>query len=262
MRLEGKTLLVTGAGAGIGAACARTYAREGATVFAVDLDADKLRGVVDGIVQAGGKAHAHAANLGDTAAIDTMMAAALERLGHLDILHNNTAFVPRGPLGDIGLDDWRRAFDVGLTSYWYASKLALAHMTARGGGVILNTASISGLAADHGMGGYNVMKAGVVNLTRSIAIDYARKGIRCNAICPGIVFTEAFQALKDRFPERYDAMAGAVPMGRFGTPQEVANLALFLASDEAPYLTGEAVVIDGGRLAFTGTPSPVGYQPY
>lgn len=262
MRLQGKTALVTGGASGIGAACAETFAREGARVMVVDFNSEGAERVAQAIRESGGQAFAHAADLGDRTAIDRMIATALESFGQLDILHNNTAYVPRGPLAEVSPEEFQRTFDVSLAAYWYASKLALPHMTARNQGVILNTASISGLAADHGLGGYNVMKAGVLNLTRSIAIDYARQGIRCNALCPGIIFTDPYEQLRERAQERFDTMANAVPMGRFGTAQEVANLALFLVSDEASYITGANMVVDGGRMAHTGQPSPIGYAPY
>jgi len=131
-------------------------------------------------------------------------------------------------------------------------------MIGQGGGSIVNTASISGMAADHNLSAYNVVKGGVVNLTRSVALDYASKGIRCNAVCPGIIWTTPYQQMKDAGMTHLESMADSVPMGRFGTPQEIANVALFLASDESSFVTGACIVADGGRTAHTGTPSPMG----
>lgn len=123
-----------------------------------------------------------------------------------------------------------------------------------------NTASISGLAADFGLGVYNVFKHAVVGLTRSIGIDYARVGIRCNALCPGIVYTQAYQKMNETVPERIAGLADSVPMGRFGTAEEMAKCALFLACDDSSFMTGACLVADGGRSAHTGTPSPVGMK--
>jgi meso-butanediol dehydrogenase/(S,S)-butanediol dehydrogenase/diacetyl reductase len=164
-------------------------------------------------------------------------------------------------LVELTLDQWRRAMDGGLNSYWYASKLAVAVMLGQGGGTIVNTASVSGLAADHGLGAYNTAKAGVVNLTRAFAIDYARAGIRCNAVCPGPILTPPIARGKATRPDVHERIAEAIPMGRFGEAQEIANVVLFLASDEASFVTGAYVVADGGLWAFSGMPSLTGRGP-
>ena len=261
MRLQNKIALVTGAGSGIGAASAVTYAREGASVVIVDVNETAARGVAEKIRAVGGRAECFVANVAERPAIESMIRFAIEHFGRLDILHNNTATSPIGAVGQVEPAAWQKALDVSLTAYWYASKCALEHMLPRQYGVILNTSSISGIAADFGFGAYNVVKAGVLNLTRSIAIDYARRGIRCNAVCPGIIFTPPYEKIQASAPERIDTLAESVPMGRFGTPQEIANVSLFLVSDEASFVTGSCVVADGGRLAHTGTPSPFGFTP-
>ncbi|WP_160089917.1 SDR family NAD(P)-dependent oxidoreductase [Pseudomonas sp. 9AZ] len=259
--MAGKVALVTGGGSGIGAASAATYAREGASVVIVDINAEAAARVAEQINISGGNACALTANVGELTDIENMIAFAIDEFSQLDVLHNNTTNAALGPLGEVETDQFQASFDIGLRSFWYASKHALKHMVPRGGGTIVNTASISGLAADYGLGAYNIMKSGVIAMTRSIAIDYARKGIRCNAICPGIIFTPPFESMRKNAPERIAAMADSVPMGRFGNSQEVANVALFLASDESSYMTGTTLVVDGGRLAYTGTPGPTGFGP-
>ena len=258
MRLENKIALVTGSASGIGEASAKTYAREGASVVIVDLNEEAAQRVAGEIEAAGGNARAFAGDMGSREDIEQMLAFALEQYGRLDILHNNTAWVPLGAAADVEYDDWHRGMDISLTSYWYASKCALPGMIEQGSGAILNTASISGFYADHKMSAYNAVKGGVVNLTKSIALDYAPQGIRCNAVCPGIIWTPPYQMMKDAGMTHLESMADSVPLGRFGTPQEIANVALFLVSDEASFVTGACITADGGRTAHTGTPSPMG----
>jgi len=258
MRLKDKIALVTGSASGIGEASAKTYAREGAHLVIVDLNEEAAQRVAGEIEAAGGNARAFVGDMGSREDIEQMIAFTLEHYGRLVILHNNTAWTPLGAAADIDYDDWHKGIDISLTSYWYASKCALPGMIERGGGAILNTASISGLAADHKMSAYNAVKGGVVNLTRSIALDYAPQGIRCNAVCPGIIWTPPYQMMKDAGMTHLEGMVDSVPIGRFGTPQEIANVALFLVSDEASFVTGACITADGGRTAHTGTPSPAG----
>ena len=247
MRLGGKVALVTGSGGGgIGAATAKTFAREGASVMVVDLNEAGGTRVVDDIRAAGGVADFCRADVGDRGGIEGMIQSAIDRHGRLDILHNNAVFTAVGRMGEIEWDDWQKTFEVGLTGYWWAVRTALPYMMSQGSGVILNTASMSGLLGDYGLGAYNAMKAGVINMTRVIAIEYARKGIRANAICPGPILLDEFRVA---YPERFRRIADAIPMGRVGTPQEIANVALFLASDEASFVTGAELVIDGGFIA-------------
>jgi meso-butanediol dehydrogenase/(S,S)-butanediol dehydrogenase/diacetyl reductase len=257
VRLKDKIALVTGAASGIGEASAKTYAREGASLVIVDLNGAAAERVAAEIVDAGGRARALTGDMGERSDIEKMIAFTREQYDRLDILHNNTAWTPVGAAADIEYDDWHKGIDISLTSYWYASKCALPGMIDQGGGAILNTASISGQAADHKLSAYNTVKGGVINLTRSIALDYARQGIRCNAVCPGIIWTPPYQRMKAAGMTHLDEMADSVPMGRFGTPQEIANVALFLVSDEASFVTGACITADGGRTAHTGTPSPL-----
>ena len=258
MRLEGKVALITGAASGIGEATAKTFAREGATVVVADINAAAGNGVVEAIGGAGGRAVFCETNILDPASIENMVAFATGACGRLDILHNNATVVAPGRLGELSLERWKRALDGGLTSYWYASRLAVNVMLEQGGGAIVNTASVSGLAGDYGLGSYNAVKAAIVNITRVFAIEYARKGIRCNAVCPGPIYTPPIQRAERARPDIHEAIREAIPMGRFGEAQEIANVVLFLASDEASFVTGAAVVADGGLWSHTGMPSILG----
>jgi meso-butanediol dehydrogenase / (S,S)-butanediol dehydrogenase / diacetyl reductase len=254
MRLANKVCLITGGGSGIGAACAKTYAREGAAVVIVDRNLEGAERVAGEIHQAGGKAEPFEANVGRTADIETMVKFALDKFGRLDVLHNNAIFSVMGTrAADIELKGWQMTLDVSLTGYWYATKVALNQaMLSQGKGVILNTASVSGLTGDYLQCAYNVAKAGVVNMTRVVAIEYARKGIRCNAICPGPILTPGIRGVGKNPDKWLRQVADGIPMGRLGDPQEVANMALFLASDEASFVTGAAMVVDGGLNAHSG----------
>jgi meso-butanediol dehydrogenase/(S,S)-butanediol dehydrogenase/diacetyl reductase len=244
MRLKDKIALITGAGSGIGEATAKTFAREGASVVVVDLNEDGGKRVVAEIRKAGAKAEFLAADVGVTAEIERMIKFATDRFGRLDILHNNA-----------------KTLDVGLTAYWYATKCAIEVMLPRLSGAIVNTASVSGLAGDYTLGAYNAVKAGVVNITRVTGIEYARKGLRCNAVCPGPIATPPLLRMEDARPDIVARIKEAIPMGRLGEPQEIANVVLFLASDEASFVTGAFFVADGGLWAHSGMPSLSGAGP-
>jgi meso-butanediol dehydrogenase / (S,S)-butanediol dehydrogenase / diacetyl reductase len=257
MRLDGKVAVITGAGSGIGAATARAFTREGARVVIADIDETAGKAVADEIRDAGGVIDFVLADASDPAEIERLVGFATDTHGHLDVLHNNHVSFEAGRVGDLTLEGFRRSLDVGLTSYWYAIKCALVPMLAQGSGSIVNTASVSGLAGDFGLGAYNVLKAGVVNLSRVTGIEYARKGIRCNAVCPGPIGTPPIDRLHDAAPQIWEDIREAIPMGRYGRPEEIANVVLFLASDEAAFVTGTHIVADGGLWAHSGMP-PIG----
>jgi meso-butanediol dehydrogenase/(S,S)-butanediol dehydrogenase/diacetyl reductase len=261
MRLKDRVALVTGAGSGIGEATAKRLAAEGAALIVTDLNEEGANRVAGEIRNAGGSAEALHANVGNPAEIENMIKFALDKFGQLDILHNNAIRLYTGRVGEMSLEHWRKTVDLGLTAYWYATRCALEVMVPRRRGAIINTGSVSGLAGDYGLGAYNAIKAGVINLTRTTAIEYARKGIRCNAVCPGAILTPPILKSRRSFPELATRTEAAIPMGRYGDPIEIANVVLFLASDEASYVNGTCIVADGGLMAHTGIPSVAGSGP-
>jgi meso-butanediol dehydrogenase / (S,S)-butanediol dehydrogenase / diacetyl reductase len=261
MRLKDRVALITGAGSGIGEATAKRLASEGAAIVVVDLNEEGATRVANEIQAAGGRAQALRANIGNPPEIENMIKFAVDKFGQLDILHNNAIRLYTGRVGEMTLEHWRKTVDVGLTAYWYATRCALEVMVARRKGAIVNTGSVSGLAADYGLGAYNAIKAGVINLTRATAIEYARKGIRCNAVCPGAILTPPILKTRKAMPDLASKSEQAIPMGRYGEPIEIANVVLFLVSDEASYVNGTCIVADGGLMAHTGLPSVAGGGP-
>jgi meso-butanediol dehydrogenase/(S,S)-butanediol dehydrogenase/diacetyl reductase len=185
--------------------------------------------------------------------VDALVADAVQAFGGLDILFNNAGIGSFANAVDLAVEDWRRVIDVDLSSVFYGCKAAIPALRARGGGSIINTASISGLAGDFSFAAYNAAKAGVINLTRSVAIDHARENIRVNAVCPGPVDTPIIAGINDLQGVR-EAWDARVPMGRFARPEEIAAVVAFLATDDASYMTGSILAVDGGVTAHTGQP--------
>lgn len=276
-RFEGKVALITGAASGIGAATARRLAREGARVVIADINEAGAKQVAEDIQRAGGVAIVVRADVSDPREVEAMTARAVEAFGRLDILHNNATLVEVGQIAHLTFEGWNRTLAVNLTGTFLGMKQALPVMRGHGGGAIVNTASISGLAGDYGLAAYNAAKAGVVNLTRAAAVEFARYRIRVNCICPGAIETPLLGSLlgdNDPVPHWILARAGrsipsaeqrqrfrerlvkAHPLGRLGSPDEIAAVACFLASDDASFITGAAIVADGGVMAWTGIPSP------
>jgi meso-butanediol dehydrogenase/(S,S)-butanediol dehydrogenase/diacetyl reductase len=261
MRFDGKVCLVTGAGSGIGRATAIGLAQRGGNVVVADVNGESAEQVAAEIAASGGTATAVVADMANPADIEAMIARAAREFGRLDVLHNNAFGVPPAlrqnrlaRSAEIDQAVWDYTIQVGLTAVMQATKAVLPIMQRQGGGAIVNTASISGLYADYGIAAYNIMKAGVTNFTRVVAIEYARDGIRVNCVCPGAIDTPLLQRSYS-IPGFADATRAAIPMGRLGTPEEMANVVLFLASDLASYVTGAAFVADGGLTATTGIPT-------
>jgi meso-butanediol dehydrogenase/(S,S)-butanediol dehydrogenase/diacetyl reductase len=255
MRLKDKTAIITGGAGGIGSATVRRFAREGASVVVVDIAEEAGENLVRSIVDDGGTADFFRADLNNPSEIAAMVAHACSRYGRLDILHNNAIAATSGHVGEIDRADWDLVVHIGLTAYWLAIKEALAPMVEQGSGSIVNTASTAGLAGDYTFGVYGAVKAGVINLTRVTAIEYARKGIRCNSVCPAVIGTPAMLAMREAIPQVIDPVLESNPMGRFGKPEEIAATVLFLASDEASFITGAVFPVDGGQYAHTRQPT-------
>jgi meso-butanediol dehydrogenase/(S,S)-butanediol dehydrogenase/diacetyl reductase len=261
MRFDGTVALVSGAGSGIGRATALGLAARGARVAVADIDAARAEAVAAEIAAAGGAALAIAADAASTDGVEAMIGGAVRAFGGLDVLHNNAFGQPALPpgqsrlaaVGDLDERVWAHTIELGLTGVFRAMKRAIPELLRRGGGAIVNTASISGLFGDFAIGAYNAAKAGVVNLTRVAAIEYAARGIRVNCVCPGAIDTPLLRPSLS-IPGFAEKTTAAIPMGRLGRPEEMANVVLFLASDLASYVTGAAVVADGGLTAQTGLP--------
>lgn len=248
-RFEHHVAIVTGAGAGIGRATAMAFATEGARVLVADIDGERAQETVDLINAAGGTAVSCRTDVADEAAVSAMCATAVERFGRLDVLHNNAYWAPlRRPLLETSTEEWQRTIDVTLTGVFFGCKHALPIMIDNGRGTIVNTASIGGfLGATRAFAAYMAAKGGVVQLTRSVALDYGSAGIRCNAVCPGLVRTAATAPLLAD-PERVERISRTLPVGRLGEPDDIANAVLYLASDESSYMTGQTLTIDGGTM--------------
>jgi meso-butanediol dehydrogenase/(S,S)-butanediol dehydrogenase/diacetyl reductase len=255
-RFNNEVAIVTAGGSGIGAAAARGFAREGAAVIVADLSGTRAEKVGSEINAGGGRAEWIKMDASDPEGLQAAIKRALDRFGRLDVMFNNAGMAEVAPLDEITLESWNRVLAVTLTSTFLGMKYCLPIMRRQGGGAIVNTASISGTRGDYGMASYNAAKAGVINLTRSAALENARFKIRVNCVCPGAINTRAPELLgKDRADEFRRIQGAAHPIGRMGEADEIASAVLFLASDDASFITGEAVVADGGLTAYTGLPN-------
>ncbi len=254
-RFAGKVAVVTAGGAGIGAAAARRFAQEGAAVVVADISGRRATDVADAITKAGGRAAGLKMDAADAGAMQAALALALDRFGRLDVLFNNAGLAEPVRLDDTPIESWNRVLAVTLTSTFLGIKYAVPILRRQGGGAIVNTASVSGMGGDVGLGSYNAAKAGVINLTRAAAVENARDRIRVNCVCPGAINPRAAELLgHDRADVLRRAQAETHPLGRLGEADEVASAVLFLASDEASFITGTAIVVDGGLTAKTGLP--------
>jgi 2-keto-3-deoxy-L-fuconate dehydrogenase len=253
MRLKDKVCAITGAGSGIGQAMALRFAQEGAKVLAADRDEAGLTATAELVGRAGGEVSTIGCDVTSAAEVERMVGAAVGRWGRLDVLCNNAGILGHdGEVVDVPEEIWDLTFAVNVRGVYLGCKYAIPHMLVQGGGTIVNTASVAGLVGIPRRAVYCASKGAVVALTKQIAVAYVEQGIRCNCVCPGTVDSpwvgrllasaEDPNAMKRQLEARQ-------PMGRLGTPEEVAAAALYLASDEAAFVTGTELVIDGGWTA-------------
>lgn len=248
-RLDGKRLLITGGSRGLGREMALAIAEAGADVVLTGRSEESLQATAEAIRQRGRQVWALQGDMADPQDCERVCHRALDEVGGIDILVNNVGGRDLNvPIEDTPLDKWRYYVDLNLTHVFLCTKLIGGAMLARGQGRVINIASISGMIANRGIAGrhYETTKAAIIHFTRAVAADWAPRGVRVNAICPGLFMTEPNRAWAEKHPEVIETFVGSVPMGRAGNPPEIGPLAVFLASEASSYVTGAAYVIDGG----------------
>ncbi len=251
-RLEGKVAVITGAASGIGRASARRFAAEGAHVVVADLadaDGEALAAEIGGL-------YVHA-DVTDADQVQAMYAAAAERFGGVDVLFNNAGISPPDDdsILETEIDAWRRVQEVNLTSVYLCCKYGIPHLLERGGGSVVNTASfVAVMGAATSQISYTASKGGVLAMSRELGVQFARQGVRVNALCPGPVNTPLLQELFAKDPERAARRLVHIPMGRFAEPEEIASAAAFLASDDSSFMTASSFLVDGGISGAYVTP--------
>jgi NAD(P)-dependent dehydrogenase (short-subunit alcohol dehydrogenase family) len=249
--LEGRVALVTGAARGIGLATAKAFAEAGASVVVADRDAGSLGKATAGLRSAGYNAIGVTCDVTDKAQVKAMIAQAVDTYGRLDAAFNNAGVnSDSAPLLETDDDEFERVINVNLRGVWHCMKAELRQMTTQGSGAIVNCSSIGGMVGSKGRSAYSASKHGVIGLTRSAALDYANRGIRINAVCPGIIDTPMASAVTKNYdPEIVKAMIAREPIGRFGEPDEIASAVVWLCTPGASFMVGHAMAVDGGVLA-------------
>ena len=248
--VDGKIALVTGAGSGIGRATALVFAREGAKVVVADVVVDGGEETVRLIKAAGGEAIFVKADMAKAAEVEAMVQKAVATYGRLDCAHNNAGIEgATGKTADYREEDWDRVIRINLTGVWFCMKYEISQMLKQGGGAIVNTASDAGLLGVPQMPAYVASKHGVVGLTKTAALEYAKSGIRVNAVCPGVIKTPMVERITAQRAGRAERMAAAEPVGRMGKPEEIAEAVVWLCSEAASFVTGLPMPVDGGIAA-------------
>jgi NAD(P)-dependent dehydrogenase (short-subunit alcohol dehydrogenase family) len=254
-RVEGKVAVVTGAAHGIGRASATALAAEGARVALGDVDEAGGEAAARAVVDAGGDAVFVRTDVTRLADLEALVATAVERWGRLDVAFNNVGVAIGGSAGEMSEADWDRVLDVNLSGVWRGMRAAIPEMLRAGGGSIVNTSSVQGHVGFVGWAGYAASKGGIDALTRQAAVEYAPRGIRVNAVVPGTILTAMNEGILQEVEDPDALMAeweSMHPLGRVGTPEEVAAAVVFLASDESSFVTGESLRVDGGMIVKAG----------
>jgi NAD(P)-dependent dehydrogenase (short-subunit alcohol dehydrogenase family) len=245
-RLDDRVTFITGAASGIGAACAQRLAEEGAAVVGFDL-VQPDPSVWKSVSAAAAGENFYTGDVRDEEAVARAVAQAIGQFGRIDVLVNCAGVAGGGPVHTLDGDEWDRVIDVNLKGTFLVSKHVIANMLEHGRGSVINIASVEGIEGFEGGSAYNASKGGVILLTRNLAIDYGRRGIRVNAVCPGFIETPLMEkTFVEELREPLERIIEATQLGRLGQPEEIANATLFLASDEASYVTGTTLVVDGG----------------
>jgi NAD(P)-dependent dehydrogenase (short-subunit alcohol dehydrogenase family) len=252
MKLEQRVAVITGAGSGIGRAMALLFAQEGARILAADINGSAAEETAAAVQAAGGTAQAFTVNVVEPDEVRAMIEAAVAAYGRVDILCNNAGIGSTTDVVEAKPEEWDRVMAVNVKSVFLGCKYVIPHMLEQGGGVIVNTASVAGMVGLVKRASYSASKGAVIALTRQVAIEYVEQGIRVNCLCPGTVDSPWVGRLLGQADDPGAARAALVarqPMGRLGTPEEIAAAALYLASDDAAFITGTGLVIDGGLTA-------------
>jgi NAD(P)-dependent dehydrogenase (short-subunit alcohol dehydrogenase family) len=251
-RLAGKVAVITGAASGIGAATARLFATEGARVALADVDGQQLESIVQEVRSSGGSAIGQETDVREPEQIESLVEATVDQFGKLDILYANAGIGHRGTVTEMDVDDFERLIAINLRGPFLCSRYAIPHIAAAGGGSVVFTASELALVGSPGSAVYSATKAGLIGMARSMALDHAKEGIRVNCICPGATDTPMLRRSIDGADDSAsfsESILQRMPLGRLGQPNDIAQAALFLASDESSFVTGTALVVDGGWTA-------------
>lgn len=241
--LTSKVAFITGAASGIGLACAQRFAKEGAAVVGYDLQASDDWASVEEISE---RCTFVKGDVMDFAAQQSAISAAVAKFGTLDILVTSAGIGDAGPVHMVEPEAWQKVIDINLTGTFLSIKAALPQMMDQRSGSIITVASVEGQIASEGGSSYNASKAAVINLTKNVAMDYGRMGIRANALCPGFIQTPMFDSVMDHMPELKESVRKEHKLGRFGKPEEMAGIVYFLSSEDASFVTGQAIAGDGG----------------